>query len=462
MRLTIDERPYASAKPAVSTAGSYQPVSFWQETIDVRPNAPLQDDIRCDVAIVGGGFTALSNAYELKKASPELEVVILERGVVGHGASGRNGGFSMPLFGWDMLDTVRRLGDDAGKQTYELMYRAVDHLRDIIEREDIACDAEYTGYVLLSTCPSREKRLRKELELAHRLGFEHEWLEGASLDEHIHSDAFRSGIFDPRPFILNPAKLARGLKEIVERMGVRVYEQTSVSSLVESETVSLSCSDGKVQAKRVLLALNGYGGALGFKTNTILPLHTYIVLTEPLTEEQLSSTGWDRKRASLETARNFIHYFRLTVDNRIAFGGEDADLYFGGAFRDHDEAIYRRLEGKFRDFFPTLKTVQITHRWGGTLGVALDMFPMFGAAGQNERVFYASGYAGHGVSLANYAGLIMAPAILNSLGLDGAQPEAAPFFYNRKAVGVPLAPLRFLGMKLYRGALRLQDRITGA
>lgn len=462
LNLKINEKPYATALSAVTDTGAYRPVSYWQETIELQPGDPLESDTACDVAIVGGGFTGLSTAYELKRSCPELDIVVLERGVAGHGASGRNGGFSMPLFGWDLLDTVKQRGEEEAGRVYRMMYNAVDHLRDIIERENISCDAEYTGYIMLATCASRERRMRKELDVAHRLGFEHEWLEGDSLDAHIRCDAFRAGLFDPKPFVINPAKLTQGLKDSVERLGVRIYEQTPLLQLTEGAPNTLRTPGGTVSAKRVMLALNGYGTALGFQSSTLLPVHTYIVLTEPLSDAQLASTGWNTHRASLETARNLIHYFRLTVDNRIVFGGEDADLYYGGAFRDHDEKIYEALEGTFRQFFPTLDRVNMTHRWGGTLGVAIDMFPTFGATGEKQRIFYASGYAGHGVSLANYAGCMMAPKILKSLNLAGNPLESNPFFYNRSPFKFPPDPLRYVGMKVYRMALRAQDRIAGA
>jgi len=462
MRLELNERPYATAAPAVSIEGAYQPVSYWQETVSVDPGEPLAEPTDCDVVIVGGGYTGLSTAYQLKKAKPELDVVLLERGVVGHGASGRNGGFAMPLFGWDLLSTVKSVGEDKGGEVYRMMYTAVDNLRDVIQQEKIDCDAEYTGYILLATSASREPHLRKELEFAHRLGFEHQWIDGAALDEHIKSDAFRSGVFDPRPFIVNPAKLVRGLKDVVDGLGVRIYERTPVTAFMDGERVEARTPGGSVKADRAVMALNGYAGALGFQQHKVLPVHTYIVMTEPLTDEQLASIGWDKKRASLETARNFIHYFRLTVDNRIAFGGEDADLYYGGAFRDHDEAIYRRLEGKFREFFPVLRDIIFTHHWGGTLGVTLDMFPNFGVTGAQENVFYAMGYSGHGVALANFAGNILAPCILGSLGMAAPEDAATPFFYNRRLLPLPPDPLRFLGMKAYRLGLRLQDTMAGA
>lgn len=458
MRLVLDDRPFATTAPPVTAGGAYQPVSFWQETIQVEPGAPLAERTNCDVAIVGGGFSGLSTAYELKRARPDLDIVLLERAVVGHGASGRNGGFAMPLIGWDLTDAVKKLGRDGGQRAYRLMYEAVKHLQRVVDEEQIACDLEATGYLLISTAPKRDAHIRHEADLGRALGFDHELLEGDALAEHIQSDSFRIGVYDPHPVILNPAKLARGLKQAVERLGVRVYEQTPITELSDGESVTINTPRGGVTAKTAVLALNGYGASLGFMADRIAPVHTYISLTEPLTDAQLETIGWAKRRTSLETARNFIHYFRLTADNRIAFGGEDAQLFAGGSYQDHYAPCFALLEARLREFFPSLVDVRFTHRWGGVLGVTLDMFPTFGVGGERKNVFHAAGYSGHGVALSNYAGRILAPKIL--CRLDGnLRCESAddPFFFNRLPWWMPGGAARYYGLQIYRAALRAHD-----
>jgi len=190
----------------------------------------------------------------------------------------------------------------------------------------------------------------------------------------------------------------------------------------------------------------------------IIPVHTYIVLTEPLTDAQLDAIGWRRRRTSLETTRNFIHYFRLTADNRIAFGGEDAKLFWGGGYRDVDLPTFAKLESRFVEFFPSLSQVRFTHRWGGVLGVTLDMFPTFGVGGDQGNLFYAAGYSGHGVSLSNYAGRILAPQILARLGKSTPAAGLLPFFCGRLPTWLPPDPLRYMGLQVYRACLRAQDR----
>lgn len=462
MKLRLDERPFAQILPAVDARGAYRPVSYWQETIDVAPGPPLSEDLECDVAIVGGGFTGLSAAYHLKRAHPALDVVLLEKAVVGHGASGRNGGFAMPLLGWDLARTVKAVGDERARAAYRVMYDAVRHVKDVVARHAIACDLEATGYVIINTCAARERHARAEHAAARRLGFESVWLDRDALGGYVQSPGFRSGIFDPHPCVINPAKLARGLKRVVEELGVRVFEQTPITALDADRPVRVATPGGTVRAAQAVLALNGYGGALGFQRSRILPVHTYIVLTEPLTADQLDAVGWGARRASLETARNLIHYFRLTADNRIAFGGDDAELYPGGRHRDADPAIFEALKRRFEDYFPPLRGVRFTHAWGGVLGVTLDMFPTFGAGGPHGNVFHAAGYSGHGVALSNYAGRILAPKMLAARGIPCDLEPVEAFFCGRTPPWLPPDPLRYLGLRAYRKLLRAQDALQGA
>ncbi len=462
MHLHLDTFPSLTVVPAVDAKGRHHSVGFWHETMDVDAGSPLRETLSCDVAIIGGGFTGLSTAYHLKVLKPDLDVALLESAVIGHGASGRNGGFVMPLLGWDLLYAVQKLGDSTARMAYRMMYDAIDHVKRIVTDNTIACDLEATGYLLLNTSKSRERRSRREFEAAHRLGFDHQWLEGAALQEYIQSDQFISGVFDPHPCVINPAKLARGMKALVERLGVRVYEQTPLLELQDGATVILHTPEGTIRAKQVVLAVNGYAEALGFMVSRIMPVHTFIVLTEPLTEEQLASVGWASKRTSLESSRNFIHYFRLTADNRILFGGEDAKLYYRGRYFDRDETVFAALKERFRSYFKPLAEVAFTHEWGGVLGVTLDMFPSFGASGEHNSIFYGGGYSGHGVALSNYAGAVLAPQMLHTAGTTVEMPEDLPFFYNRRPVWLGFEALKYLGVQAYRAALHLQDFLQGA
>ncbi|HNT89795.1 MAG TPA: FAD-dependent oxidoreductase [Candidatus Hydrogenedentes bacterium] len=248
MDLHLDTTPARTAAVPFDAEGRYRSVSYWHETVDMTPGPALEGDIDCDVAVIGGGYTGLSVAYNLKRLAPDLDIVLLEKAVVGHGASGRNGGFAMPLTGWDLLYTVRKLGEAAGGAVYCVMYDAVSHVKKLVADHGIACDLEATGYALINTCAARERRARKEYACAHRLGFDHVWLDKAALEEYIRCPRFRSGVFDPHPCVINPAKLARGMKGVVERAGVRVFERTPLEALTAGPRVELCTPKGRVRA----------------------------------------------------------------------------------------------------------------------------------------------------------------------------------------------------------------------
>lgn len=462
MILNLDDAYFAATPAPIRADGTHAPVSYWHETVAFTPTPPLKEDTAADVVIVGGGFSGLSTAIELKREHPALDVVLLERGVCGHGASGRNGGFAMPLIGWDLSDAARQLGKEQARNAYRMMYKAVAHLKRMVKDHGIDCDLEETGYLLLATCEARRRRLIHEDRLAQELGFDITWLEGDALRQHIRAERFLGGLYDPSPCVVNPAKLTRGLADMAVSLGVRVYEQTPLQRLeVREDGVKAQTTGGMAAGKLGVLAVNGYGNSLGFMANQVLPVHTFIVLTEPLSNAQLEDIGWGGKRTSLETARNMIHYFRLTADNRILFGGEDVELYYGGRYEDAHEGIFQALTERFREYFPSLSQTAITHKWGGQLGVTMDMFPSFGETGPGNTLFHATGYSGHGVSLSNYAGRILAPRILKRLGHKPI-PHDEPFFYNRQPMRLPPDPVRYFGMRAYRKLLRAQDRLQRA
>jgi glycine/D-amino acid oxidase-like deaminating enzyme len=434
------------------TTVEFREKSFWLEGDDYAPGAPLAGERRADVAIIGGGFTGLSAAYFLKRAQPSLEVVVLEQAVVGFGASGRNGGFIMPLLGWNIPDVHKRMGPERTKAAYDFMYQAVDHVGALVREHEMACDYERTGYLMLAMNRARMQHLEREVELARSLGYDYQLLDERGVAEHVRSPAFRGGFFDPRCAIFNPARFTRELARVVRAMGVTICEQTPVTRVDEGAEVAVhTAGGGLVRAPRLVLGTNAYSGALGYFRHRVMPVFTFIVLTEPLTDAQLREIGWQR-RTSLETARNLIHYFRLTADNRIAFGGEDAQYYFGSRFRDRDERVCRRLRRRMVEFFPSLRDIRFTHAWGGPIGFTLDFFPTMGVMGKHRNVFFSVGCCGHGVSLANYAG-----AVIADLVFEQRTPRTELFFVNRKPFPLPPEPLRWLFSHGYRRSLQLQD-----
>lgn len=435
----------------------YRDKSFWLNGLELEWDAPLEGTVNCDVAVVGGGYTGISTAYFLKKMDPSMDVVVLEKDLVGYGASGRNAGFSMKLFGFSMAMTKMRFGADSAVEAHHYMTEAVHLVQELVDEHDIDCDYEHTGFFRLATSEAYEQRIKKEIEFAQSMGVDDiEWKTADEVAEEVRSPNFRGGAWEPDSAILNPAKLIRGMKEVVEQQGVSIYEGTPVEAIDTGDRVRLQTPTGEVRADRAVLATNAYTHLLPLLKTKQAPAFTHIILTEPLGDEHFERIGW-QNRQGLEDARNMIHYFRLTADNRLLLGGSDVKIPFGNKMDlDRDEEVFTRLEEDLRFLFPQLADLDIEHRWGGPVSVTLDMAPALGEV-EGGRLLYSVGCTGHGVSLTHLNGKTLAELIL---GKESERTEA--FFVNRWVPPWPPEPLRFAATQTVRGALRFQDRLTDA
>lgn len=431
----------------------YREKSFWLETAgEYQERPPLEGEHTADVCIVGGGFTGVSAALHLKEKAPGLRALVLESEVVGFGASGRNAGFSMTLFGLAPEVTLWRFGAARLREADEYMVRAVDLVRRRVAEHQIDCDYEENGLLTVATNPAQRRRLLREMELARRAGLhETEWLEADEVRAQVNSPLFCGGRLDRHCALLNPAKLVRGLARAAQQAGAEIYERSPVLEVVPGPRVRVRTPGGAVAAEKVIFATNAYSARLRPLRSRQLPVHTYIVLTEPLSPEQIAAIGWQR-RQGLEDGRNLIHYFRLTRDNRLLMGGHDALYYWGSQDgRDRNTAVQQRLQEAVKRIFPALAGIRFTHHWGGPISATLDLAPLIGRVGPN--MLYSVGCMGHGVSLANLNG-----ATLADLALGRQTDLTDVFFVDRRAVPAPPEPLRFAVAGTLLTGMRLQDR----
>jgi glycine/D-amino acid oxidase-like deaminating enzyme len=427
--------------------------SFWLGATPYRENPALEEDIRADVAIVGAGFTGLSTAYYLRQADSSLRVVVLESDVVGYGASGRNGGFAMTLMGLTLSLTARRFGKEKTRQAHDFGVRGVRHIGELVEKQGIECEYEKNGLLTVATNPAQLDRLQAEIRLAHELGIEGvSWLGAGELREEVNSPLYLGARVEEECALVNPAKLVRGMKNLAEGAGAEIYERTPVEAAHLKPRVRLETPRGSVAAQKVVFATNAFTQRFPQLHSKAFPVFTYIVLTEPLSQRQLSSIGWGH-RQGIEDARNLIHYYRLTADNRLLMGGEDVMYYYGGKVgMDQHWSTFQSLERTISETFPGLAGIGISHRWGGPVSVPMDFFPAMGYLGGDRRVIYSLGCVGHGVALASIAG-----QILRDLVKEQETELTDLFFVNRRMIPLPPEPILFTVAQAIRRGMKLQD-----
>jgi len=436
------------------TPKDFKENSYWMTTREYTPSEPLKGKKKVDVAIVGGGFTGLSTAHFLKKASPGMRVALLEGEVIGHGASGRNGGFSMTLFGLTLSVTALRFGKARAREAHHYMERAVDLLQGLVSGLGLDCDYEHPGFLRAATSPKYRRRILHEIELADSLGLKGiEWMDRERLQQEVRSPLYLGAWWEPRCGILNPAKLAWEWKRVIGQQGVEVFERTPVTEIRrEKGKVLLSLPWGEVEADKVVLATNAYSHLLPLLKRKQVPVWTHIVMTEPLKEEHFREIGW-QGRQGIEDARNLVHYYRLTADNRLVMGGRDVSMAYGTDMdRDRSEQTFLGLEQDVREIFPVLKDVAFTHRWGGPVSVPMDMAPAIGTVG-DKNIVYSLGCVGHGVSMTHLNGQTVADLVR-----ERKSDLTDVFFVNRTTIPWPPEPLRFLATKAIVGYMHMEDR----
>lgn len=433
----------------------YSDKSFWLATYGAyQPNAPLEGDVKVEIAIIGGGFTGLSTAYNLRKEQPGLSVAVLEAEVVGFGASGRNGGFSMTLFGLEPAVTKALFGHQRTVEAHRYMERAVDYVDALVKEHRIQSDYSFPGFLRAATTPGYVKRIQHDLEILTSMGIGGiSWIEADQIKQEVNSPRFLGGWWEPRSGLLNPARQVRELKRIAMESGALVYEQTPVTEIQRQSDFKLSTPNGHVTAKKIIFATNAYSHLFHQLKRKQVPAFTHMVVTQPLTRAQLEPIGW-ANRQGLEDARNLVHYFRLTIDNRIAMGGSNVSLAYGNEMQhDLNPHTFADLERDTLWLFPHLKGIQFTHRWGGPVSVPVDMAPAIGFIG-DSRAIYSLGCVGHGVSMTHLNGRTLA-----DLALERKTDLTDVWFINRRIIPWPPEPLRMIASQVIRSYLQLEDRL---
>jgi glycine/D-amino acid oxidase-like deaminating enzyme len=371
---------------------------------DQKINPPLRGSHTADVVIIGGGYTGLSSAYNIHRKFPEKKIVLLEGACCGYGASGRNGGFCIAT---DLLQDYDIEDPQLLQDRIDVSFYGIKQIKQVIAEYGVDCDFQENGMLNLAFSENQARSLEKEHENVKSIGFESTLLQGKELEAEIKSPRVIAGRKVPHGAILNPAKLARGMKRVVEELGVEVRERTVVTRITPGKVHLVDTELGEIRAPVLVLGLNAYGHKLGLFRNRIIPMCTFIIATEPLSPAQWESIGW-KNRQGLSDERVAFNYSVPTVDGRIVMGGSDYTYYTKDSLSSGNEkTITRKIEKDLFTTFPQLEGLKIEHAWGGTTALTVDRTPSVGLLGGHENIYYGGGYE-EGVPSAQTAGRIIA------------------------------------------------------
>jgi glycine/D-amino acid oxidase-like deaminating enzyme len=432
--------------------------SMWAATLPEATRVtgePLAGDADVDVAVVGAGYTGLWTAYYLARADPHLRVAVLEREVVGFGASGRNGGWCSSLLAAGIGTIARRHGREAAIAMQRAMYATVEEIGRVVADEGL--DAQFTrgGTITLARTEAQETRLLAELEEARSFGFGDEHLRllsSAEAESRCRATGTRMALYTPDCAAIHPLRLAHGLAAATQRCGVRIHEHTPVTSI---EPGRVTTTRGMVRADVTVLATEAYGARLPGRRRTLAPLYSLMVATEPLSEEQWSRIGL-AGRPTFADARHTIIYGQRTADGRLAFGGRGAPYHYASRIEpgyDTDERVRGLLVDTARELFPALGDVAFPYHWGGPLGVPRD-WQCAVTFDRAEGLAVAGGYVGDGVATTNLAGRTVAELITGR----ATELVGLPWVGHRSRRWEP-EPLRWIGIN---AGLRLAGRADAA
>jgi glycine/D-amino acid oxidase-like deaminating enzyme len=388
-------------------------VSFWYDQIELPSSRqPLPGPIDADVCIVGAGYTGLWTAYYLKKEAPHLRIVLIEERFAGFGASGRNGGWLTNAVTGGREQYTATHGREAAAAMQRAMTDTVDEVIAMAAAEGIDADIHKGGELNVAYNKAQLERLKAaaETELQWDDAVDAKLLSSDESASRVNVVGTLGGLYHPHCARIQPAKLVRGLADVVERLGVEIYEQTRVSEIQPHRAIT---DRGDVTAAFVLRATEGFTAGLRGLRRAWLPMNSSLIVTEPLSPAIWDTIGWDGRDALGDFAHAYM-YAQRTADDRIAFGGRGVPYRYGSRV-DNDgttsERTARQLKTLMNRFFPATADSRIERSWSGVLGVPRDWSATVGLDSATG-LGWAGGYVGTGVTSTNLAGRTLRDLVL--------------------------------------------------
>lgn len=434
---------------------------FWLDQ-EARPEPlrPLSGDQRCELLIVGGGFTGMWAALQARERNPELDIILIEATEIGDGASGRNGGFLSHMLTHGEMNAETHFPGETEKLA-ELGRQNLREFIDTLDRYEIDARYQKTGTIAVTTRQAQNEAAAEIAEKARRNGEDAIWLNEEEVREKVNSPTYCGGIWyrGGQDGLVDPAYLCWGLKKTILSLGVRVFEGTPLLRLdSRSDGMQVNCPDGSVRCQKVLMATNAFRNPVGKARRSIIPVWDYILATEPLTVAQQEEIGW-KGREGLSNIANMFHYYRMSHDNRITWGGGTTVCYYYGNGADASlsdpRKRYVQLAEEFLQTFPQLEGIRFTHRWSGIIASS-TRFCMVPGVAFDGKVAWSIGYTGLGVGASRFGARVG----LELLGYDPSEILDMQLA-QKPAMAWPPEPFRWIGVTLTRSEMARADRNDG-
>ena len=444
---------------AASALTDAKPAVFWSDRSDAPASAPtLAGEVTADLTVIGAGLTGLWTAIQALEDQPTLNVAVLEGERVGFGASSRNGGFCDGSLTHGLENGISHWPEDA-ETLVRLGRENLDAIDLSIGRYGIDADYRRAAEIGVATEPWHLESLQEAFETHQRFGDDVELFDAAAMRARVHSPTYLGGLIRRNDLALvDPARLCWGLRAAAEALGATVYENSpAVSVTKDGANLKVATPGGAIRSRRVLMATNAYSGPIRQPRRYVIPVYDHVLMTEPLSADQLASIGWE-ERDGIGDVSNQFHYYRLSEDDRILWGGYDATYHFNsGVDPRHDQSDHTHglLAEHFFDTFPQLEGLHFTHRWGGPIATTTQFTATWGTA-HNGQLTWVSGYTGLGVGASRFGARV---ALDIAFGQTTERTELE--MVRKKPFPFPPEPLRWAGVQLTRKAIQRTDRRDG-